>query len=147
MYILYIYVSYIFAIVYLFYMMYIINILCITWHINILPILYILYSTVFQRYIHVPTVYRCWQYSRSYQDGLYREYALMVTLQHSPTRRPGCQQLDDQAASIMTLFPIQSHYPVTELTNPCPILIIFIKGQFLSYHAYIVWEVKDPLSQ
>ena len=45
--------------------------------------------------------------------------------------------------------------PVTTITFSCaaihfPAVYItysIIKGHFLSYHAYMVWEVKDPLSR
>ena len=46
--------------------------------------------------------------------------------------------------------------PVSAITFSCAAIhfisqlrIIFsvINGQFLSYHAYMVWEVKDPLSR
>ena len=33
-------------------------------------------------------------------------------------------KLGDQAASTMTHFPLQSHYPSTELTSRCPILVM-----------------------
>ena len=32
--------------------------------------------------------------------------------------------LGHQAASTMTCYPTQSHYPNTELTSPCPIIIM-----------------------
>ena len=32
--------------------------------------------------------------------------------------------LEHQAAGTMTCYPIESHYPDTELTSPCPILIM-----------------------
>ena len=36
---------------------------------------------------------------------------------------------------------------VTAITFICAATYSVIKGQFLSYHAYVVWEVKEPLSQ
>ena len=42
---------------------------------------------------------------------------------------------------------------VTAITFNCaaihfpPLCITYIKGQFLAYHDYVVWEVKDPLSR
>ena len=39
------------------------------------------------------------------------------------------------------------HLAVLQSISPLPITYSVIKGHFLSYHAYMVWKVKDPLSQ
>ena len=52
---------------------------------------------------------------RSYQDG----YRLVTVHNHGYFI-----VLGDQAVGAMAQYPTQSHYPDTELTSPCPILLM-----------------------
>ena len=63
-------------------------------------------------------MFMSWQHLRSYHDW----YRLVIVYTHCdfivvPT-------LGYQATGTMTWYPIESHYPYTELTSPCHILIM-----------------------
>ena len=58
-----------------------------------------------------------WQHLRTYQDMCTLDSVHWWWLY-------GAAPLEDHSASIMTWYPTQSHYPDTEPTSPCPILII-----------------------
>ena len=63
--------------------------------------------------------------------------------------------LVNQAVSTMTCYPTQSHYPVTEPTNPCPILIMpstwlgrdkykFDKSLIRLDHGFMISRARNP---
>ena len=76
-----------------------------------------------------------WQYLRSYQD----RYRHVTVHNHGDFVNCSAALLADQATSTMTEYPTQLHYPDSEPTSPCPVLVMSSarlgsnKYQFLSH--------------
>ena len=82
------------------------------------------------------------QHLRSYQDR-YRLGHWYLCWLYSTT------PLGSQVAGTMTQHPIQSHYPDTELTSPCPILLISstrLGSDKYQCNKSLVWLDREPNS-
>ena len=83
-----------------------------------------------------------WQHLRSYQDG----YWLVTVSTHGA---PQCCPIGKSGHQHHNLISPQSHYPETELTSPCPIILMQSsrlgrnKYQFYKSLLWLDWELNS----
>ena len=94
-----------------------------------------------------PVLIGCWRFMSLQHLKSYQVRYRLVTA-HS-WRFYSAAPLENQAAGIMTQYPIQSHYPDTKVTSPCPILLkvsVRLESDKDQFCMSLVWLDRAPNS-